>query len=90
MEQPGEEDFMEYCLLYYKSQTQARRASDILEDDHIYTSLTKPPRDHQIHDCVYAVRISKRSYARAYDLLCRNDLQPIHCKSIYLKGRNRL
>ena len=80
---------MECCLLYYKSQTQARIASEILEDYHIHTSLTKPPRDQQVNYCAYAVQISKLSYARAYDLLCINDLQPIHCRSIYWKERSR-
>jgi hypothetical protein len=81
---------MEFCLLYYKSQTQAHRASEILENYHIAASFTKPPRDHRVNYCAYAVRIAKTSYAYAYDLLCINDLQPIHCKSVYLRGRERL
>ena len=81
---------MQCCLFYYKSQTQARRASEVLETHYIPTSLTKPPRDYRMNYCTYAVKIPEKYHTNAYNLLCDNHLLPMQCKSMYFGNGGRL
>lgn len=68
---------MQKCLFYYKSQTMARNAAEILKNYNISVYLTKPPRDDSLNYCTYAVKVYQDDCNTAHQILANYSMPPI-------------